>query len=158
MRFVALALAALLLPNSAQAAETIAGRASVIDGDTIEIQGQRIRFNGIDAPESRQTCEDANGQPYRCGAVAADALADWLAQSSPTTCDVSGQDRYKRAIAKCQRADGEDVNSWLVRSGYALDWPRYSRGTYADEQHAAERTKRGIWQGRFELPWEWRRK
>src|SRR3546814_567139 len=35
-------------------AEAIAGQASVIDGDTIEIHETRIRLHGIDAPESDQ--------------------------------------------------------------------------------------------------------
>jgi endonuclease YncB( thermonuclease family) len=67
-------LSALLLSHDAFASE-IAGRASIIDGDTIEIPGQRIRLFGIDAPESRQTCE-ANGPTYRCGQQAALGLAE----------------------------------------------------------------------------------
>ncbi|TIW00755.1 MAG: thermonuclease family protein, partial [Mesorhizobium sp.] len=46
--------------------QPIAGVASVIDGDTIEVHGQRIRFNGIDAPESKQYCDDAKGFEYPC--------------------------------------------------------------------------------------------
>ena len=68
---------------ASSSARTIAGRASVIDGDTIEIHGERIRFNGIDAPEATQLCEDTGGRTYRCGARSAEALAEWLASSSP---------------------------------------------------------------------------
>ncbi|WP_411971097.1 thermonuclease family protein, partial [Mesorhizobium sp. BR1-1-6] len=46
----------------------IAGVASVIDGDTIEIHGRRVGANGIDAPESAQRCHDAKGFRYQCGA------------------------------------------------------------------------------------------
>ena len=63
--------------------QTLTGRASVTDGDTIEIQGERIRFNGVDAPEAAQTCGERNGKPYRCGSRAAAALADFLSEASP---------------------------------------------------------------------------
>lgn len=142
---------------SISAADQI-GRASVIDGDTIEIAGERIRFNGVDAPESWQRCLDANGAEYRCGKVAADALDAFLAESRPTQCRELGRDRYKRAVAECFRADGVSVNAWLVRNGHALDWPRYSKGRYAGEQADAEREGLGMWQGQFMAPWEARAK
>ena len=149
------------LPNDAQlvasgSAETIVGRASVIDGDTIEIHGERIRFNGIDAPESAQFCTDAAGRMYRCGARAAEALAGWLAAASPTACKFVERDQYGRFVGNCTRADGASVQRWLVRNGHALDWPRYSNGEFSREQSAARAKKVGIWQGQFELPWEWR--
>jgi endonuclease YncB( thermonuclease family) len=134
----------------------VVGRASVIDGDTIEIRGERIRFNGVDAPESRQLCQNARGKPYRCGQAAALALDDYLAASRPTRCVEVDRDRYKRIVANCFRADGQNVAAWLVRTGHALDWPRYSKGRYADEQRAARAARSGIWQGRFVEPWEWR--
>lgn len=134
----------------------LVGRASVIDGDTIEIRGERVRFNGIDAPESRQLCQNANGSSYRCGAAAAAALATFLARSSPTRCEYVDRDRYGRFVGDCYRADGSSVASWLVRNGHALDWPRYSGGKYAPEQRAAKSDRAGIWQGAFDKPWEWR--
>ena len=84
----------------------IIGRASVIDGDTIEIRGQRIRLFGIDAPESRQTCTDPKGVSYRCGQRAAQAL-DYRISDSPVTCEPKDRDRYGRIVAVC-RAYGED--------------------------------------------------
>lgn len=141
----------LMLASPALAADTIVGRATVVDGDTIEIQGQRIRLNGIDAPESWQRCTRA-GKEYRCGREAAVALDEWLAEARPTACEKIGQDRYKRWIADCRRADGAEVNAWLVRSGWALDWPKYSGGRYAAEQRAAEAERLGIWAGEFERP------
>lgn len=136
--------------------DTIAGRASVIDGDTIEIHGERVRFNGIDAPESTQLCADAGGRMYRCGTRSAEALAEWLAASSPTTCKFVERDQYGRFVGNCTRADGASVQRWLVRNGHAMDWPRYSNGEFSGEQSAARANKVGIWQGQFELPWEWR--
>ncbi len=105
-----------------------------MDGDTVEIAGERIRFNGVDAPESWQVCHDGNGRAYRCGQAAANALDEFLAASRPTRCEYHSRDRYKRFVGDCYRADGESVARWLVRNGYALDWPRYSRGAYAGEQ------------------------
>ena len=70
----------LLTLIASPASADIAGTASVIDGDTIEIHGQRIRFHGIDAPESRQTCV-AGGEEWRCGQEAALALAELIGRS-----------------------------------------------------------------------------
>nr|WP_246270699.1 thermonuclease family protein [Hongsoonwoonella zoysiae] len=144
--------------QSGAAGPALEGRASVIDGDTIEIRGERVRFNGIDAPESRQLCRDGGGRAYRCGAVAANALARFLSASSPTRCNYVNRDRYGRFVGDCYRADGRSVASWLVRSGHALDWPRYSGGKYARQERAAKAERAGIWQGTFERPWEWRRR
>ncbi|MBY3043212.1 thermonuclease family protein [Rhizobium leguminosarum] len=91
-----------LVPSSVTAgADQFVGRASVIDGDTIEIAGQRIRLNGIDAPESWQACRDAAGRPYRCGKDAALALDEFLSKSRPIRCVGHGKDRYRRLVADC---------------------------------------------------------
>jgi endonuclease YncB( thermonuclease family) len=138
------------------AAQPLEGRATVIDGDTIEIAGQRIRFNGIDAPESSQYCEDAEGFEYPCGRVAAQALDEFLAASRPARCEFVSWDQYGRFVGDCARADGDSVQAWLVENGHALDWPRYSGGAYAQQQAAAQHARRGIWAGTFQAPWEWR--
>lgn len=132
--FAAVAMLLQLTNLSTALADPIVGRASVVDGDTIEIHGERIRFNGIDAPESRQTCRNAKGKSYRCGKVAADALANFLSKSRPTQCAFVERDRHGRFVGDCYRADGESVASWLVRHGHALDWPRYSNGAYSAQQ------------------------
>jgi hypothetical protein len=93
---------------------------------------------------------------YRCGARSADALSTWLAASSPTTCKFVDRDQYGRFVGNCSRADGASVQSWLVRNGHAMDWPRYSNGAFSKEQAAAKAEKLGIWQGAFQAPWEWR--
>ena len=139
------------------ASSDITGRASVIDGDTLEIQGQRIRLDGIDAPETWQKCQDGSGAEYRCGAAAAAALDEFLAASRPTFCREVSRDRYRRAVAVCRRADGADVASWLVRAGHALDWPKHSHGRYAPQQEAARRAKAGMWAGQFVEPWKARK-
>lgn len=141
--------------TSAAFAEPLVGSASVIDGDTIEIHGQRIRLNGVDAPESKQLCLDAKGGKYRCGQKAALALADFLDAHRPTSCIGVDRDRYKRVVAVCT-AGGIDIAEWMVSQGHALEWPRYSAGAYAHAQKAARAVRRGMWSGSFARPWEWR--
>ena len=131
----------------------MAGTASVIDGDTIEVHGQRIRLHGIDAPESRQLCR-LDGKPWQCGKGAANALADKIARRR-VTCEDLGRDRYKRIIANCTAA-GEDMGAWMVSQGLALAYRRYSLD-YVDQEADAQAARRGIWAGEFVKPWEWRR-
>lgn len=157
MRLVT-ALTLVVLSSVAAHSETLTGRASVIDADTIDIHGERIRINGVDAPEARQICNDRTGEEYRCGKVAAEALDVFLSQSRPTRCETVGRDRYKRFVANCFRADGASVATWLVRNGHALDWPRYSKGRYAADQGEAKARKVGMWQGQFIPPWDWRKR
>lgn len=116
-------LALLLSASLATAAETITGRSRVIDGDTIEIRGERIRLHGVDAPESWRGCEDGDGGIYRCGKEAAYALDSFVAPSRPIRCELVERTRYKRRVSICFRADGREVNRWLVESGNAADWP-----------------------------------
>ncbi len=87
MRALTIALCLLATPALAD----MAGIASVIDGDTLEIHGQRIRLHGIDAPESRQLCR-LDGKPWQCGKDAANALADKIARR-PVTCEDLGRGR-----------------------------------------------------------------
>ncbi|RWF05373.1 MAG: thermonuclease family protein [Mesorhizobium sp.] len=134
----------------------IIGVASVIDGDTIEVHGQRIRFNGIDAPESKQYCDNAKGFEYPCGRRSAEALDSFLAASRPVQCTFVTWDRYHRFVGDCRRADGTSVAAWMVAHGQALDWPRYSNGAYAAQQAKAEASKLGVWVGKFDAPWDWR--
>lgn len=135
------------------AADTLTGIASVIDGDTIELHGERIRLNGIDAPESGQLCEDATGVSDRCGQRAAFALADHIHQKS-IRCEGDKSDRYGRLIATCYLGN-EDLDAWMVSQGWALAFRRYSV-KYAPEEDDARAARRGIWQGSFQEPWEWR--
>ena len=145
--FLAVALA---FPVSALA--EITGTASVIDGDTIDIHGQRIRLHGIDAPESRQTCI-AGGEVWRCGQQASLALSDFI-RRSPVVCQEQGKDRYGRIIGACS-VRGDDVEAWMVLNGWALAYRKYSMD-YVGQEQAAQGARRGIWRGEFVSPWAWR--
>ena len=142
------------LTVAALAEDSLSGRASVIDGDTIEIHGERIRFNGIDAPESDQLCQHASGETFRCGAFVAEVLASFL--SGQTLCHFVERDQYGRYVGDCYRPDGSSVSAALVRAGLAMDWPRHSGGRYAAEQKVAQIAQSGLWAGSFQPPWEFR--
>src|ERR1700742_3010846 len=144
----------ILAPASATAADNLAGQASVIDGDTLEIHGTRIRLWGIDAPESNQLCRGDDSIQYRCGAKAANELDAFIARR-PVDCSPVSLDQYRRTVAVCS-IDGVDLAEWLVRNGLALDWPQYSKGKYGAAQRDAEHAGRGIWEGSYVEPWLFR--
>ena len=132
----------------------IVGRARVLDGDSIAVAGVAIRIFGIDAPEWRQRCRGADGRLYRCGRLASRVLADRLRAAS-VRCLPRTRDKFARLIATCYQGE-DDVARFMVRRGLALDWPRYSGGAYADAESEARSAERGLWQGAFAPPWNWR--
>jgi endonuclease YncB( thermonuclease family) len=148
--FAALLTLAIVPPSNAQ---TVTGRATVTDGDTIEIRDVDIRLHGIDAPESAETCV-ADGQRWQCGRRSANALAAKIDRGI-VRCEGRTRDRYGRLIAVCYKG-GTDLNAWLVRNGWALAYRRYSRA-YVPEERRAKADSAGVWRGQFVLPWEWRR-
>src|SRR6266478_6383513 len=135
-------------------ADNLSGQASIIDGDTLEIHGTRIRLWGIDAPESSQFCRGADSLPYRCGAQAANDLDGFIA-ARPVSCVPLNLDPYGRTVATCS-VRGADLGEWLVRNGLALDWPQYSKGKYGSAQREADRSGRGMWKGSYVEPWLYR--
>ena len=122
----------------------------VIDADTVDIDGTRWRLEGIDAPETRQTCR-AWGRTWDCGAAATEAL---MSRAADMSCSGSETDRYGRSIGVCS-AGGEDLNAWLVSQGWALAYRQYSPD-YVDEEDEARLHKRGIHRGEYIAPWSWR--
>ena len=135
-------------------AEPLAGRVSVIDGDTIELHGKRVRLFGIDAPEGGQTCQDASGKIWRCGTTAARVL-DELTRGKTINCEQRDIDRYGRIVAVCL-AGGRDVAAELVERGLAVAYRRYSRDYVAFEEKARA-AGMGLWSGTFEMPSDWRK-
>lgn len=138
----------------AENGQTIMGIASVIDGDTIEIHGERIRLLDIDAPETRQLCQDASGADYRCGQRAALAMSNFIGQR-PVTCEWAERDRYGRILGRCI-VGSEDAGLWLVKQGWAVPYRACKCESYRNAARVAESQYLGIWIGRFQLPWEWR--
>lgn len=132
----------------------ITGVATVIDGDTIDVSGTRIRLYGIDAPEGAQLCARADGAVWQCGDAASLALTRQLGRSQ-VRCEANGQDRYRRTIAVCFRA-GVDINQWMVANGWAMAFRRYSMA-YVSAEDRAQTARLGLWAGTFQMPWDWRR-
>lgn len=138
---------------TAQQGPAVAGRVSVIDGDTLDLHGQRIRLFGVDAPESAQSCQDANGRSWRCGSAAANRLDEFIGART-VSCRERDTDRYGRTIAQCDVA-GTDLGQWMVRNGWALAYTHYSK-LYVLDEAAAIHSRAGIHAGSFTPPWEYR--
>lgn len=151
--FLPLPLVAVLLVAPAPE-DLIVGRASVVDGDTVEIHGQRIRLLGMDALESRQTCADKNTrQVFRCGASAAWTLSEAIGEGV-VSCEPAGRDRYQRVLARCT-VGARDLASAVVKAGWAFVHPNYGSAYTADEAEARA-AERGAWGTEFMWPWDWR--
>lgn len=130
----------------------VTGHPTIIDGDTIEIAGQRIRLHGIDAPEGQQTCQKS-GKTYSCGTEATFALAAIIEEHS-VRCEEKDVDRYGRIVAICYTGP-YDINATMVHDGWALAYRRYSTD-YVEFEEQAKAAQRGLWSGKFMEPWEWR--
>lgn len=134
--------------------EPISGRPWVIDGDTVSIAKLHIRLEGIDAPETEQTCTDAGGKAWPCGRIAARELRKHIS-AQDLTCKPRVLDKFGRVLAVCFLADGTDLNAWMVRQGWALAFG-FDK-IYEAEENEAKAARRGVWTGTFMPPWEWRR-
>ena len=127
-----------------------------IDGDTIKAaNGDEYRLFGIDAPELKQSCVEANGKPWLCGR-AAKAKLTTLINRGKVDCEPRSKDRHGRIVAVCSAEGIPDLGEAMVRDGYALDQGGAAGHPYRDAEQEARSTKRGLWRGSFELPAEWR--
>ena len=125
----------------------------VVDGDTIVLNGEKIRFSGIDTPELKQTCMNGDEKVF-CGKTAKILLIKKIGNETPV-CISEGKDAYKRTLAECF-VDGESLSAFLVRSGYAFAYRKYSDKFIKDEEFAKE-NKLGMWSMKFQYPWDFRK-
>ena len=125
----------------------------VVDGDTIHLNGEKIRFTGIDTPELKQTCIK-EGVINPCGVTAKVILIEKISDNK-VECISEGKDQYKRTLAECFVND-ESLSSYLVRSGYAFAYRRYSKKFILDEDYA-KANKIGMWSMKFDYPWNYRK-
>jgi endonuclease YncB( thermonuclease family) len=150
---VALAVAAVAYLSNQPAGEKISGRASVTDGDSLNIGSTRIRLHAVDAPEGRQPCQ-RNGAPWRCGEAAAAKLRE-LVGTGQIVCTKTDTDNYGRTVAICSNGSA-DLGRELVLAGLALAYRQFG-DDYVDEEAQARAARRGVWAGTFTPPWDWRR-
>ena len=132
---------------------SLANNLKVVDGDTIVLNGEKIRFSGIDTPELKQTCLQ-DDQEISCGMSAKMLLVKKIGNNIPE-CISEGKDVYKRTLAECF-VNGESLSSFLVRSGYAFAYRKFSTKFIKDEDFA-KANKLGMWAMTFQYPWDFRK-
>ena len=126
----------------------------IIDGDTIHLNNEKIRFTGIDTPELKQTCSKNNEIIY-CGIQARQLLINKIGKNK-VKCVREGKDQYKRTLAECFVND-LSLSKFLVREGYAFAYKKYSK-KFIEDENFAKNNNMGIWSMKFEYPWDWRKK
>jgi len=132
---------------------SLADNLKVVDGDTIVLNGEKIRFSGIDTPELKQICLKGD-EKVSCGISAKILLVKKIGNNTPK-CIREGKDFYKRTLAECF-VNGESLSSFLVRSGYAFAYRKYSTKFIKDEEFA-KANKLGMWVMTFQYPWDFRK-
>ncbi len=128
--------------------------AKVVSADTLLIGGRYLRLFGIDAPENNQTCADRTGRSYACGRQAASWLKGWIADNE-LECRILQQDQNGNMIGICSLG-AYDLGAALVNAGWAVVYNEHS-DIYAPYQKQAQQNIRGLWQGEFYMPWDWRK-
>ena len=129
-------------------------KVKVVDGDTIYINNEKIRFSGIDTPEIQQICS-VNNEVIECGMRAKELLINKIGNNK-LECVKEGVDRYKRILAECF-VNNQSLSKYLVREGYAFAYRKYSLKYVKDEEYA-KKNKKGMWAMIFEYPWDYRGK
>jgi len=147
----------LVILTVALAAGLAASSALAQRADTLKLDGKTYRLDGIDAPELDQNCFNEKGELFACGRASAQALEKFIA-GRQVLCDDHGPDpAYKKGrIGQCS-VDGTDLQRWLVRAGWALDFERSAKGHFRIDQDDARARQFGLWNGCFVAPRDFRR-
>ena len=153
MIFVLLLAAVLLALKRGGLLEPEHGTFVAVDGDSLRKGEGEYRLHAIDAPELHQTCSTATGALYPCGREAQKTLRN-LISGKELDCIVLETDRYHRLIITCKSA-GRDINAEMVRLGWAIAYRQHGLD-YAAAEAEAKQARRGIWQGHFDRPDQWR--
>lgn len=138
------------MPALAQLA--ISGPAVAVDGDTLQVTGERIRLFGIDAPEADQTCQRGD-EAWRCGEDAGRMLAA-LVNGKPIECTQRDRDDYGRMVAAC-RVGKTDLAGAMIDAGLAVALPQFT-ADYVDGEAAAKARGVGLWGSTFAMPGDYR--
>ncbi len=153
----------LLCSNSLSEVRKISSKkVLVVDGDTIFLGNKKIRFSGIDAPESfyrgkQQICLNEFQKIY-CGALSKKKLQEKINNQVVTCITEKKKDVFNRILAECFVNERESLSVYMVKNGYAFDYVKYSKKKYAEYEIFAKKNKLGLWKTKFEYPWVWRKK
>ena len=135
--------------SSSSYSDEISGIPNISDGDTLKIWNQGIRLEGIDAPETAQTCTKKDGSTWKCGEAAANYLQK-ITRGKEVSCQGTKTDQYDRLLATCYMND-INLNKQLVSEGWAVAYIEYS-DTYIGQEREAQQANRGIWNTKFIRP------
>ena len=140
---------------------SIIGKPQVTDGDSIKINNKKIRFSGIDAPEiqffgKKQLCI-LNNVEILCGKLSKEKLIEKIGNQTVDCKIEKNKDQYNRLIGECF-IKNESLSVFMVKNGYAFDYPKYSNGKFIKHQIYAKNLSLGLWKMQFEYPWIWRKK
>jgi endonuclease YncB( thermonuclease family) len=156
----ALGLIVMVLSSSPIHAADLSGTIRVVDGDSLVVGGERVRLEGIDAPEMGQTCERLK-LTYNCGQEARDLMV-MLVSDGSVHCQVNQRDIYRRWLGQCFgrdpiTGDAIDLNLQMVGRGYAVVYHGHGTPALLQAEREAKAAHRGIWAGHFDYPWDWRK-
>ena len=115
--------------------------ASITDGATLIVDGVAYRLDGIDAPQTDQTCLNDKGAAWACGIEARDRLREHIGKRDVRCTDKGADSTYrKRRIGECSIV-GEpiSINQWMVQEGWALNSRSLRKGPVQSRQRQCER-------------------
>ena len=138
----------------------ISDNIKIIDGDTILLDNKKIRFSGIDAPETKfkgkqQFCLE-NKKKINCGKISKNFLTEKIINKKLKCLIEPQKDYFGRYLGECF-INNESVSAYMVRNGFAFDYPKYSKKKYSKDQIYAKNNKLGLWSMEFDYPWIWRK-